>query len=128
MKGMGIYGVSKRDASRLNLIRPGDDLFVFAPGDIAKVIGHCRVQSSIYQTDRLDSYKYPYRIRVKFLWDAEKHPDLGVTLPWSIGDDLRIEPNFSLRALFQLTPKAKSDLLSEIYRDDRLDRKRSESN
>ena len=116
MKSMGIYGVSKRDARTLNLVEPGDDLFVFAPGDVGKVVGLCKVQSRLFQVSRQDPYHYPYRIRVKFVWDAAKHLELGVTLPWRIGDDMRVEPNFSLRALFQLAPSAHSQLLSEIYR------------
>jgi hypothetical protein len=113
MKELGVYGVSKRDAERLRQVRLGDDLFVYKSGSPRRVVAHCTVERSLFEAAPLDSYGYPFRIAVKFAWAGGKGE--GVPLEWRVGENMTVEPNFSVCPLFRLTPEARSALLTEIY-------------
>jgi hypothetical protein len=113
MKELGVYGVSKRDAERLRRVRPGDDLFVYKSGSLRRVVAHCTVERSLFEAAPLDSYGYPFRIAVKFAWEGGRGE--GIPLKWRIGENMTVEPNFSVCPLFHLTSRARSELLAEIY-------------
>ena len=114
MKAKGVYGVSKRDAKVLGLLKPGDDLFVFVRGDAHKVVGLCRVLSMMYESRMIDSYRWPFRVKVRFVWDSGRNSNNGIILPWRVGEEMSVEPDFSTRAIYKLTPTARSNLLREI--------------
>ena len=112
MKELGVYGVRRRDVKLLRMVKPGDELFVFAPGRSPGVAAHCVVEKSLYEATNLDSYGYPFRVGIRLDWicrNGEK-----VALPWKLDENASIEPNFSLRPLFRLTRNARIKLLAEI--------------
>lgn len=114
MRRAGVYGVGKKDIVHLKSVRPGDDLFVFTPGTAHKVVARCRVESRMYESREPDAYRWPFRIKLRFLWDVGEELGRGVVLPWTIGSNVYVEPHFRFQPIYQLTPGARSALLDEI--------------